>query len=347
MKTIPIQLKTDEFGPLIFRTKDGVTHFYQYYGIMPRMGDEHHDLYLVVEGCSKGDMCLWNIQHEYQLSEAESNDALLHYKIVATTNQRLHKEYKIPLISDEIVIKYAYEDQNGGLKEVILETEEVCETGSHCRYGSMMMSNHKCKSGCKHPIKTLKLNEDGEVMLYHEPAKIVDWNTFSLEELIAHLEETFKFDSSGTAKAVHELIEAYRNKGASNSFELHEKDKEVEWIKERIISEKKKHEKSGLDWELIAATKIFSTLSHRKEQSNSGEPNICVQTGKECGYPCGAKDGCQPLSKHKTNQELEDIFDDCARKNMIVWNLSGFKQSYRKLFKSIMESLKIASNGRN
>jgi hypothetical protein len=333
MKTIPIQLKTDEFGPLIFRTKDGVTHFYQYYGIMPRMGDEHHDLYLVVEGCSKGDMCLWNVQHEYQLSEADSNDALLHYKIIATTNQRLHKEYKIPLISDEIVIKYAYEDQYGGLKEVIIETESIYvePEGIHSNRGYDKI--------------VPKLNEDGEVTMYHEPVKIVDWNQFSLEELISHLEETFKFDSSGTAKAVNELIRAYRSKGASNSVELYEKDKEVEWIKERIISEKKKHESAGLDWELIAAAKIFSTLSHRKEKCNSEEPNICIQTGRECGFPCFSPDECKPMSERNLEMKLEQIFDERAKKNMIKWNISGFKQSYRKLFKSIMESLKIASNG--
>jgi hypothetical protein len=146
---------------------------------------------------------------------------------------------------------------------------------------------------------------------------------------------------------VHELIRAYRNKGASNSVELYEKDKEVEWIKERIISEKKKHESAGLDWELIAAAKIFSTLSHRKEKCNSEEPNICIQTGRECGFPCFSPDECKPMSERNLEMKLEQIFDERAKKNMIKWDISGFKQSYRKLFKSIMESLKIASNGRN
>jgi len=252
MKTIPIQMKSDGFGPLIFRTKDNVTHFYQYYGIMQRMGDEHHDLYLVVEGCEKDDLCLWNVQHEYQLSKAQERNALLHYKIIATTNVRVHERsnYKISLISEEIVKKYAYEDQNGGLKEVILETESVYvePEGIHSNRGYFK--------------DVPKLNEDGEVIMYHEPVKIVDWNQFSLEELIAHLEETFKFDSSGTAKAVHELIRAYKR-------------------------------------------------------------------------------------KEKTEQELESIFDECARKHMIVWNIRGFKRTYSRLFKSIMESLKIASNGRD
>jgi hypothetical protein len=38
----------------------------------------------------------------------------------------------------------------------------------------------------------------------------VDWNDLSIEEYISHLEDKFRFDSSGTAKAVHELIQAYR-----------------------------------------------------------------------------------------------------------------------------------------
>lgn len=345
MKTIPIQIKSDGFGPLIYRTKDNVTHFYQYYTCMERMGDEHHDLYLVVEDDFYQDdvvlhssgivsKCLgFNIDAvKLESGQLWKKDCK---KLIATTNLSVHEKYEIPLISEEIIREYAYEDQNGGLKEVILETESIYvePEGIHSNRGYDKI--------------VPKLNEDGEVTMYHEPVHIVDWNTFSLEELIAHLEETFKFDSSGTAKAVHELIAAYRNKGASNSFELHEKDKEVEWIKERIISEKNKHEKSGLDWELIAATKIFSTLIHRKEKSNIEEPKVCIQNGLPCGFPCFSEDECKTMTERNLEIKLENIFDDCAKKNMIVWNLSSFKQSYRKLFKSIMESLKIASNGGN
>lgn len=315
MKTIPIQLKTDEFGPLIFRTKDNVTHFYQYYSPMRDMGDENHDLHLVVEGCRKGDMCLWNVQHEYQLSEATSDNALLHYKIIATTNQGLHKEYGIPFISDEIIRKYAYEDQNGGLKEVILDTESIYiePEGIHSNRGYDKI--------------VPKLNEDGEVMMYHEPVKIVDWNQFSLEELIAHLEEKFRFDNSGTAKAVHELILAYRNNNVSNRVELYEKNKEVEWIKERIISEKKKHEKSGLDWEQIAAQKIFSTLSQRREKDNNEEPKVCIQTGFPCAFPCFSEDECKPMSERNLEMKLENIFDDCAKRRMLKWDIKEFKKN--------------------
>lgn len=327
MKTYTLQTKAEGFGPLIYRTKDGVTHFYQYYGIMQRMGDEHHDLHLVENDFYEGDIvvhesgiiskCLGFNMDAVKLEKGQLWKKQCK-KLIATTNEVASEKYGIPLISDEIVKKYAYEDQNGGLKEVYIEDESVYvePEGIHSNRGYYK--------------DVPKLNEDGEVIMYHKPVKIVDWNKFSLEELISHLDETFKFDSSGTAKAVHELIRAYRNKGASNSVELYEKDKEVEWIKERIISEKKKHEAAGLDWELIAATKIFSTLSHRKEERNSEEP-----------------DECKPMSERNLEMRLEQIFDECAKKHMIVWNISGFKRTYKRLYKSIMESLKIASNGRN
>jgi len=40
--------------------------------------------------------------------------------------------------------------------------------------------------------------------------EMTDWNKLTMEQYIEHLEEKFKFDSSGTAKAVFELINAYR-----------------------------------------------------------------------------------------------------------------------------------------
>ena|GEM_PF-4319514 len=39
---------------------------------------------------------------------------------------------------------------------------------------------------------------------------MTDWNKLTMEQYIEHLEEKFKFDSSGTAKAVFELIAGYR-----------------------------------------------------------------------------------------------------------------------------------------
>ena len=38
----------------------------------------------------------------------------------------------------------------------------------------------------------------------------IDWNKLTIEQYIEHLENKFQFDSSGTAKAVFELIAAYR-----------------------------------------------------------------------------------------------------------------------------------------
>jgi len=39
---------------------------------------------------------------------------------------------------------------------------------------------------------------------------MIDWNKLTMQQYIEHLEEKFKFDSSGTAKAVFELIAAYK-----------------------------------------------------------------------------------------------------------------------------------------
>ena len=39
---------------------------------------------------------------------------------------------------------------------------------------------------------------------------MTDWNKLTMEQYIEHLENKFRFDSSGTAKAVFELIAAYR-----------------------------------------------------------------------------------------------------------------------------------------
>lgn len=39
---------------------------------------------------------------------------------------------------------------------------------------------------------------------------MTDWNKLTMEQYIEHLENKFRFDSSGTAKAVFELIAAYK-----------------------------------------------------------------------------------------------------------------------------------------
>jgi len=39
---------------------------------------------------------------------------------------------------------------------------------------------------------------------------MTDWNKLTMEQYIEHLEEKFMFDSNGTAKAVFELINAYK-----------------------------------------------------------------------------------------------------------------------------------------
>ncbi len=44
------------------------------------------------------------------------------------------------------------------------------------------------------------------------PEGWIDWNTLSLDQLADHLEKEFMFSSTGTAKAVNELVKFYRNR---------------------------------------------------------------------------------------------------------------------------------------
>lgn len=225
---IPLHIKTDNFGPIVFRTKDKVVHFYQYYGIMPDMGDENHNLYFIEEDCKEGDICLWNIQHEYKINVADSDNALMHYKIVATTDSELIKK-GIPEISDEYVKHYCY--KNGDINSVDIEMDSI--------YVEPPGSIHSNRG---HFIEIPKLKDLKEVVIYHEPAPIVDWNSFTMTQFIEHLEEKFKFSSTGTAKAVIELIksnkdmrktifdihsQATRKNRASDAKELMETDLEI------------------------------------------------------------------------------------------------------------------------
>ena len=158
----PISIKSADFGPLIFRTKDSILHYYGFYGIMQNMGDEHHNLYFIEEGCKEGDLCLWNIQHEYKVIEAEGDNALMHYKIVATTDYRLIKK-GIPSIPDEYVRHYAY--KNGDIGAVDIETESF--------YVEPPETIHSNRG---HFIDIPKLIEDDigqkEVVIYHEPVPV-------------------------------------------------------------------------------------------------------------------------------------------------------------------------------
>jgi len=194
---IPVNIKSADFGPLIFRTKDKDLHFYQHYGIMPDMGDEHHNLYFIEEGeeCKEGDICLWNIQHDYIVAIAESNNALMHHKIIATTDEALI-EKGVPEIPEEYVKHYAY--KAGDLNSVDIEMDSIYvePVGMHSNRGDF--------------IEIPKLKDLKEVIIYHEPAPMVDWNEFTMTQFIEHLEEEFKFSSTGTAKSIFELISAYK-----------------------------------------------------------------------------------------------------------------------------------------
>jgi len=215
---IPMSLKTDKFGPLVFRTTDRVTHFYQYYSAMPDMGDVRQNLHFVEDGSIKeadyvtdgecvgkvlfsdsegysveigagtsvGDFDYHTLQDEWQ-------------KIVATTCANLIKK-GIPAIPEMFVKHYCY--KNGDINYVDIEMDSIYvePVGIHSNRGDFI------------EIPKLKKNDIGEmeVVIYHEPAPVVDWDSFTMTQFIEHLEEEIKFSSIGTSKAVIELINAYK-----------------------------------------------------------------------------------------------------------------------------------------
>lgn len=91
MKVNTFQFKAEELGPLIYRTKDDVTHFYRYYCPMQRMGDEHHNLHLVLDefhsvevkikeflvdnlSIQEKEACLMNLQQQMSLIESKDKE---------------------------------------------------------------------------------------------------------------------------------------------------------------------------------------------------------------------------------------------------------------------------------
>lgn len=63
----------------------------------------------------KGEWCLWNSQHEYHLVRAHSDNALLHYKVIATMDESLN----LPKIPDEFIREYAEKD--GKISEMLVQ----------------------------------------------------------------------------------------------------------------------------------------------------------------------------------------------------------------------------------
>lgn len=230
---IPISIKSEGFGPLIFRTKDSNYHFYRDYSIMQSMGDEHHNLYFIEDaiiqpGETVDSYCFCLDEVEYGEKETlikvdKAANCSGCRRIVATTNQELNKQ-GIPSIPDEYIRHYAFKD--GDIGAVDIETENF-----YVEPPETMHSNRG------HFIDIPKLRDEygqKEVVIYHEPAPMVDWNKFTMTQFIEHLEEEFMFSSTGTAKSVFELIRAYKNMQEG-----------IEWIKEEYSK------KSGVEQDAI------------------------------------------------------------------------------------------------
>lgn len=202
---IPVTVKSEGFGPIIFRTKDNIYHFYQYYGIMKSMGDEHHNLYFIedeeIRPGQKVDaycFCLDEKKHgenETVIKVEVAANCSGCRKIVATTNDYLIQK-GVPAIPEEYVRHYCH--KNGDLNSVDIEMENIYiePVGIHSNRGDFKL------------IPKLGENSLGEreVIIYHEPAPMVDWNQFTMTQFIEHLENEFRFSSTGTAKSVFELI---------------------------------------------------------------------------------------------------------------------------------------------
>ena len=76
-----------------------------------------------------------------------------------------------------------------------------------------------------------------------------DWNKMTTEEYIEHLENKFRFNSSGTAKAIFELIAAY-------------KALTIPAVTEPLKFE----EKTGLDWINDETDKETLSANFRKDK---------------------------------------------------------------------------------
>jgi len=193
-----MSINTGGFGPLVFRTTDEVTHFYQYYSAMPDMGDVRQNLCFVEDREVKEGVDEWYIDDFLNKPRSSGGAQYAHKQkvVVATTCPELIK-IGIPAIPEKFVRYYCYENADVGYVDIEMDSIYVEPHPS-------MHSNR----GYFKEIPKLKKNDIGEmeVVIYHEPAPVVDWNKFTITQFIEHLEKEFQFSSTGTAKAVFELI---------------------------------------------------------------------------------------------------------------------------------------------
>ena len=237
-KVIAVSFKTSDFGPVIFRTKDSVYHFYEYYGIMPDMGDEHHHLYyLSTDKIKKGD---WGIQFNdlgtkpveifYWDSNTSPAPESICHKIVASSDRKLNKEFGISFISEINIKHYCY--KNGEVEDIVLKTEEVyVEPPEHI---------HSNRGDF---VDKLKLDSEDNVILENicvqtgspcgmpcgakdgcQPLGMSDWNKLTMDQYADHLEDYYMISSSGEAKCAIELVNNFR-----------ETKKGLQWILDKYV----------------------------------------------------------------------------------------------------------------
>jgi len=88
-----------------------------------------YNLYLISdEYIKEEDWCLHQIQHEYYLKQAHEDNALLHYKIVATTDSlnafEEYPYYPLPKVPESFIKEYVRECNAGNkITDVLVEYE--------------------------------------------------------------------------------------------------------------------------------------------------------------------------------------------------------------------------------
>jgi len=134
LKCNVVMLPTEKASDLFIHNPTEVLRYKGHQSELEGVVNKQH-LYLVSDRKhKKGDWCLHQIQHEYYLKQAHEDNALLHYKIEATTdtlkyytestNPKRSKDVAyIPQIPESFIKVFV--EANGNIKEVFVEYEMV------------------------------------------------------------------------------------------------------------------------------------------------------------------------------------------------------------------------------
>lgn len=194
MESKAIHIKSPGFGPLAYRTLDGNAFYYQYYSIMPDMGDENHHVYLISDKIAN-DGDVYYDSHNNLICVSNSNSdhkTYLYKKVIACTDYEFCKKYSIYPLSGEFVKKFAYHINNVGGDMVVNITTERKYIEPHAsihsnrgefvdviltdKFGFIKIEDNSFK---KEPISDVKLEK-----IFDDSAKenMIEWNIESFKK---------------------------------------------------------------------------------------------------------------------------------------------------------------------